>query len=245
MRRCCTRGAIGPDGAFLTQLLEDAGADTSALLQVQEASGHAMIQVTPEGQNAIIVYGGANHCLTEAYVQSVLRQAEPGDLVLLQNETSQTAQIIAQAADLGLRVVFNPSPFPAHPEQLPLERVDTFILNEIEGALLAGMPEEQDGDAIFDALRSRYPQAQIILTLGSRGVTAWLGGQRYDQPCFTVRAVDTTGAGDTFCGYYLAAAARGRRLHSACAPPPPLRPSPSPVPAPLRLFLRGTKWKAC
>ena len=125
-------GAIGPDGAFLTRLLEDAGADTSALLQVQEASGHAMIQVTPEGQNAIIVYGGANHCLTEAYVQSVLRQAEPGALVLLQNETSQTAQIIAQAADLGLRVVFNPSPFPAHPEQLPLARVDTFILNEIE-----------------------------------------------------------------------------------------------------------------
>ena len=203
-------GAIGPDGAFLTRLLQDAGADTSALLQVQEASGHAMIQVTPEGQNAIIVYGGANHCLTEAYVQSVLRQAEPGDLVLLQNETSQTAQIIAQAADLGLRVVFNPSPFPAHPEQLPLARVDTFILNEIEGALLAGMPEEQDGDAIFDALRSRYLHAQIILTLGSRGVTAWLGGQRYDQPCFAVRAVDTTGAGDTFCGYYLAGCCQGQ-----------------------------------
>ena len=81
--------------------------------------------------------------------------------------------------------------------------MDTFILNEIEGALLAGMPEEQDGDAIFDALRSRYPQAQIILTLGSRGVTAWLGGQRYDQPCFTVRAVDTTGAGDSFSGALL------------------------------------------
>ena len=130
--------------------------------------------------------------------------------MLLQNETSQTAQIIAQAADLGLRVVFNPSPFPAPPAQLPLERVDPFILNEIEGALLAGMPEEQDGDAIFDALRSRYPQAQIILTLGSRGVTAWLGGQRYDQPCFTVRAVDTTGAGDTFCGYYRAGCCQGQ-----------------------------------
>lgn len=214
-------GAIGPDGDFLAQLLDEAGADTSALLHVQEASGHAIIQVTPEGQNAIIVYGGANACLTEDYVQSVLRQAEPGDLVLLQNETSQTAQIISRAAELGLRVVFNPSPFPAHPDQLPLSQVDTFILNEIEGALLAEMPEEQNADAILAALRSRYPNAQIILTLGSRGVTAWLEGQRYNQPCFSVHAVDTTGAGDTFCGYYLAGCCQGQppaqRLRTASA----------------------------
>ncbi len=214
-------GAIGPDGAFLEQLLKDAGADTSSLLHVREASGHALIQVIPDGQNAIIVYGGANQRLTEEYVRSVLRRAEPGDLVLLQNETSQTAQIITQAADLGLRVIFNPSPFPTHSEDLPLSRIDTFIVNEIEGALLAGMPKEQDSDVIFDALRRLYPKTQIILTLGSRGVVAWLDGQRYEQACFQVRALDTTGAGDTFCGYYLASRCQGKSpaqcLHAASA----------------------------
>lgn len=214
-------GALGPDGAFLQQLLCEAGVDASMLLHVEQPTGHAIIQVTPAGENAIVAFGGANQQLTQAYVDSVLDRANAQDWVLLQHETSCTAYIIEQAAQRGLRVAFNPSPFPSHPESLPLEGVHTFIVNELEGAQLAGLPPHADENTIMAAIVKKYPAAQIIMTLGGRGVVALLDGQKYMQPAFSVQAVDTTAAGDTFCGYYLAACcgqqAPEQCLRLACA----------------------------
>lgn len=214
-------GALGPDGAFLHKILCEAGVDASMILQTDAPTGHAIIQVTPEGENAIVAFGGANQHVTQTYVDSVLDKAEQGDWLLLQHETSCTAYIIAQAAKHGLRVAFNPSPFPPHPERLPLEKVHTFIVNELEGALLAGLPLHTDERTIVTAIAQKYPAAHIILTLGGRGVMALLDGAEYMQPAFAVQPVDTTAAGDTFCGYYLAACcgenAPEERLRLACA----------------------------
>ncbi|MDD3214214.1 MAG: ribokinase [Eubacteriales bacterium] len=205
-------GAIGEDGAFLADLLREAGADVAGLLQVEGPSGHAVIQVSKSGQNSIIVFGGANQQLPDDYLDAMLAQAAPGDIVLLQNETNATGAIMRRAHDRGLVVAFNPSPFPDDLEALPLACVDLFLVNASEGALLANLSEKADPETVLLALEKRYPNAAVVLTLGSDGVVYRGHGQTCAHPGYRVNAVDTTAAGDTFCGYFLAGLCRGENI---------------------------------
>ena len=79
-------GMIGPDGAFLKELLEDSGVDTTHICTLQEASGHTVIQVDEQGQNCIILYAGTNHCVTKAYLDELLKDASAGDFMLIQKD---------------------------------------------------------------------------------------------------------------------------------------------------------------
>lgn len=214
-------GAVGPDGDFLLELLRSSGVCTDHVLQLDVPTGHAVIQVNSQGQNAIIVYGGANHSLTDQYIRDLLALAQPGDLVLLQNETNAIADIIRLAAQKELCVVFNPSPLPERPDSLPLEQVGILMVNEIEGACLAKLPEDTPPEEVLDALMQKYTRCTVVLTLGSRGVLCAQGGQVYRHDVFRVNTVDTTAAGDTFCGYFLASWCRHlplpQCLKMACA----------------------------
>jgi ribokinase len=203
-------GAVGQDGDFLLEPLSQAGVDVSRVLRLEGESGHAVIQVDPAGQNAILVFGGANRQLTGDYLSAMLELGEPGDLVLLQNETNAVEDIIRGARQKGLTVVLNPSPFPDRP--LPYELVDCFLVNEIEGALLAGLTVDADPETILAALAGRYPAATLVLTLGSRGALCRQKGQTLSQAAFPVPTVDTTAAGDTFTGYFLAGLCRREGL---------------------------------
>lgn len=203
-------GAIGPDGAFLEQLLKDNGVDTSPLLHVEGESGHAVIQVDAAGQNSIVVFGGANHALTEDYVHQVLDQAQPGDIVLLQNEINVVEPVLRTALLKGLTVCFNPSPIPTEP--LPYNLVDIFLVNETEAAALADLPAGSEPEAILDNLGWAYPRSTIVLTLGEKGVLCRSDGGNNVQKAFPVSAVDTTAAGDTFTGYFLAGLCQGKDL---------------------------------
>ena len=203
-------GAVGPDGDFLARLLEESGVDTCHLLHLDTDTGHAVIQVDEAGQNAILVYGGANQALPEEYLDEMLSLTEPGDLILLQNETNGVEHLLTAAHGRGLTVVFNPSPFPA--DALPYDCVDLFLLNEHEGAALAGLPDGTEPADILDALSSLYPTASVVLTLGEAGVRCRRGGETFSHPAYAVKAVDTTAAGDTFTGYFLAALCRGEEL---------------------------------
>lgn len=203
-------GAIGPDGAFLEQLLQDNGVDTSPLLHVEGESGHAVIQVDAAGQNSIVVYGGANHALTEDYVHQVLDKAQPGDIVLLQNEINVVEPVLRTALLKGLTVCFNPSPIPTEP--LPYNLVDIFLVNETEAAALAELPVGSEPETLLDNLGWAYPRSTIVLTLGEKGVLCRSDGGNNVQKAFPVSAVDTTAAGDTFTGYFLAGLCQGKDL---------------------------------
>lgn len=199
-------GCIGEDGVFLRDYLSDSGVDAAHVQVIDEATGHAVIQVNSEGDNCILLYPGANRCQTEENMQKALAGFSAGDLLLMQNETNGLEEMMRAAKAKGMHIALNPSPIDETLLSLPMELVDYFILNEIEGAALSG---EEEPERIIEALLKKYPNAHIVLTLGGAGSLYAHGETRISQPIFRVKAVDTTGAGDTFTGYFLASQLRG------------------------------------
>ncbi len=204
-------GAVGPEGKFLLELLKDAGVDVSKTQVLSQASGHAMIEVDAAGQNRIIVYGGANRRMTTDYIDSMLDLGEKGDIVLLQNETNFIDYIITEAAKKGFWVAFNPSPIPEDPFSLPLSQVNCFIVNELEGAQLVSS-QSTDHETILTQLKEHFPQASIVMTLGKKGVLYRDKKSGYKHGILKVPVIDTTAAGDTFCGYFLAGLCAGKSI---------------------------------
>ncbi len=194
-------GNVGEDGAFLRALLQEAGADGSRLRAVPGPSGHAVIQVDDAGQNSILVCPGANAAYDRGYVRSVLDLAEPGDVVLTQNETNDVPFLLGEARARGLVTVLNPSPITKELLGWPLDLVRCFLVNETEGEALTG---ESAPEAILAAMGRRFPGAVTVLTLGAAGSMRYEDGGILRQAGYPASAVDTTAAGDTWTGYYLA-----------------------------------------
>lgn len=198
-------GLIGSDGLWLRELLEKNGVDCALVKAVAEGTGSAFIQVDEKGQNSIVLSGGANRANTPAFCDEVLSHFEAGDLLLLQNEINCIDYLIEKAAGRGMRVALNPSPMNGAVLACDLKKVSLFILNEDEGMHITG---KADPGEILSALAERFPHAETVLTLGSKGAVYQGGGQTIRQEAYRVRAVDTTAAGDTFTGYLLAGMAR-------------------------------------
>jgi len=194
-------GKIGADGESLRRRLEAEGVDTTQVETCDMPTGHAVIQVAPSGENAIVLFGGANRAVDETFIRNALTGCSPEDSLLLQNETSCVADAIQLASEAGLRIIFNPAPMTAEVRTYPLELIDLFVLNETEAAELTG---QTDPDAIRAVLLEKFPRAATVLTLGSRGAIYFDATCILKQAAQAVGAVDTTAAGDTFIGYFLA-----------------------------------------
>ncbi len=209
-------GCIGQDGAFLADYLKQNGVDTAFVKAIETPTGHAIIQVDTAGRNCILLYGGANQCVTPAFVDEVLAGFVPGDILLLQNEINCMETILRAAHGKGLRIALNPSPISPALLALPLELVDILVLNEIEGQ---EMTDETEPERIILGLQQKYPGCQVVLTLGSKGAVYAEGQLRIQRDALRVKAVDTTAAGDTFTGYFLCGIAAGispeQALHNA------------------------------
>ncbi len=205
-------GLIGREGEFLREKMAASGVHVENVRFGEGANGHAIIQVDTAGQNCIILYPGTNHQFTRAFVDNVLAQFAPGDIVVLQNEINDIPYIIDQAYARGLLVAFNAAPIAGEVLSYPLQKLTWLIVNEIEGGALAGKSEP---DAILDALHARYPSVRVVLTLGKEGAVYRDQTQTVRVPACEVRAVDTTAAGDTFIGYFLRGVADGRNAAEA------------------------------
>lgn len=146
-----------------------------------------------------------------------LDACEKDDIVMLQNELPDTAGLIEAALERGLRTVLNPSPFDASLLKAPLERLYALIVNETEArGFLADEAEGVEAAGLMALLERRYPDVNLILTLGSRGACGRVpGAEPFFVPAVKMKAVDTTGAGDTFAGYAVAALAAGEDLRTA------------------------------
>ena len=211
-------GAIGRDGRFLLEELQEAGVHTGYVEVLEDVStGHAIIQRTPSGENCILLYGGANRSITREQVDRVLAGFGPGDALVLQNEISQLPYLAERAKARGMTVALNPSPM--EEGLLPLlPLADYLLLNEIEAAQLwqglgSALPEAEEDLAA--ALAAALPSTAVVLTLGPRGSLYADGTRLARQAAVPVRAVDTTAAGDTYTGFFLAGALEGRGVEWA------------------------------
>ena len=189
-------GQVGPDGQWLVDKLAGLSVDVQHIRVGDVPTGHAIIQVDRQGQNSIVLFAGANAQIDRRAIDAVLSHFDQGDILLLQNEINDIPYIITSAAERGLAICLNPAPFGPEVRAYPLELVDLLIVNETEATGLAGVSDPA-------ALASLCPSAQIVLTLGAAGVQYRSPTEEFHLPAPQVEAVDTTGAGDTFIGYFL------------------------------------------
>lgn len=195
-------GIVGEDGGeYLLQILRESGVNSDLTKIMLGQPGHTIIQVAKNGQNSIILYGGTNRMITREYVDEVLFHFTEGDIILLQNEINEIDYIINCAYQKKMVIILNPSPVDNNLLKFDLGKVSIFILNDIEGEQITG---EKNPDAIISAMLEKYPRSKIVLTLGERGAVYADASKCIRQDAFKVNAVDTTAAGDTFTGYFIA-----------------------------------------
>ncbi len=212
-------GRIGSDGTLLRRTLAESGVKLDFLEEVETPTGHAVVLINDAGDNSIVLYGGANRTIDDAFIDRVTSAAKQGDILLLQNEITNIDHAMEAGKKAGMRVAFNFAPFdPKLAPELPLSLCDYLFLNRIEAGGIAG---KSDVEEILETLARRYPETELVLTLGPEGAVALTpAGQRFHADSPRVKVVETTAAGDTFIGYYLAAVLdgfdTGRALERAC-----------------------------
>lgn len=193
-------GMIGEEGGILLEACKGGGVNAEFIRTIPGKSGHTIIQVDKDGQNCILLYGGANRSITKEYVDEVLGSFEEGDILLLQNEVNLLDYIIDSAYERGMTVILNPSPYDSALDVCDFGKVSMFLLNEVEGAQVTG---EEDPEKILEKLKTLYPDTKVVLTLGGNGSVYQYKDEQYRQGIYKVKAVDTTAAGDTFTGYFI------------------------------------------
>ena len=208
-------GAIGTDGMFLLEQLKEAGVKTDLVKILDDVrTGNAIIQNDDEGDNCIVLFGGANQAITKEQVDEVFKDFTNEDYLLIQNEINELSYIVEKAKEEGMKIILNPSPMNEKIMKLPLDQIDYFILNEIEAMQILEMdkPEEIDGKYIASLLHERFKDATIVLTLGSEGSVCISDDEYVEQSIYKVKAIDTTTAGDTYTGYFIAGILNGKTI---------------------------------
>ena len=193
-------GMIGDGGEILLEICKENGVNTEFIRKITGPCGHTIIQVDKDGQNCILLYGGANRSITREFVDEVLSAFGRDDIILLQNEINELDYIVDRAYEKGMMIILNPSPYDDKLKACDMSKVSMFLVNEIEGYQITG---ERKPERILAAVKEKYPSAKIVLTLGGDGSVYQDETGIYHQGIFKVKAVDTTAAGDTFTGYFI------------------------------------------
>lgn len=213
-------GCLGSDGFGdqFVAMLDDEGIDHSGVARTDATgTGVGLPVVTEDGQNSIIIVPQSNYELTPELVQAAKPAIEGASVMVMQLELPMPANIEAAriASKAGVKVVLNPAPFAPVPDEL-LELCDLVIPNEVELAawLDVSVATEDDVSAAASTIVERF-NTDVIVTLGSRGVMVVTRDASEFIPAYRVDAIDTVGAGDTFCGHLAALVSEGTPLADA------------------------------
>lgn len=208
-------GSIGKDGLFLLETLQAAGVNISCVRVLEEGkTGNAIIQNDAEGDNCILLYGGANQRITREQIDETLSHFSAEDFLVLQNEVNELPYLVQKAHEKGMRVVLNPSPMDEKIFEINLSLVDLFVLNDLEAAELTGGTGTEPA-TMLALLQRKFPSACFVLTLGPQGAYYADAKQTIWQEIYPAKVVDTTAAGDTFTGYFLAAILEGKSVKAS------------------------------
>ncbi len=214
-------GAVGQDGYgdSLLNTLKDDGVDISAVARSEDPTGIAYICVDQSAENFIAVASGANRLPTANQLgEDMLRD---GDTVLMQMEVppEENWRVIDRAANRGARTILNVAPAGVVPPS-SLAQLDILIVNEHEARTVAQATDLADGSAdqpigtLASALSASF-HLTCIVTVGAQGAIVSQGTQTYRIPALAIDPVDTTGAGDAFCGILSAGLDAGLELRQA------------------------------
>ncbi len=200
-------GAVGPDGSWAIDRLAGWGVDVTHIARLETPSGHAIINVDAAAENTIVLFPGANWTLPFSLVEAALKPARPGDTLILQNETAHQADAARLASSLGLRVIYSAAPFDVDAVRAVLKYVTILALNAVEADQLC---------AALGTPLAEIDVPEILVTRGARGAE-WRArsGETAFAAARKVNPVDTTGAGDTFAGYFAAARDQGKTPQAA------------------------------
>jgi ribokinase len=188
-------GAIAADDARMIAALADLGLDVAGLALLSGVeTGSALILVDDGAENTIVLDRGANGQIPEAAVLAALDRATPGDWLLMQNETNLLEFSLVQAKERGLRIALSAAPFRAEDVIPHLEILDLLSVNAVE---FSQLQEALAGKPLPEGLA-------VLITKGAEGAEYQSASESTEAKAFRVQAVDTTGAGDTFLGYFLA-----------------------------------------
>ena len=189
-------GAVGSDDHWTMEQVKNFGIDTTHIAQSARPTGHAVIYVDDAGENQIVIFGGANQDLKPVQIDTAFKTCAGGDhWVLVQNETNLLEDIVDQAKGAGFRIAYSAAPFVADTVAQLIDKIDLLAVNEVEAEATARLL----GVAVSD-----IAVPELLITRGSKGVGFHSHGEVHHHPAFQVEAVDTTGAGDTFLGSFLA-----------------------------------------
>lgn len=213
-------GCVGADATGDGELrsLEAAGIRTREVAVLKGVpTGTAMISVTLEGENSIVVAAGANAHLPVSHVQAALaRLCTQQTVVVLQTEVSPEVidAAASHCAERHIRVILNNGPC-VRLSQDSLATADPLVVNETEAVQMLQAPPENPSE-LARALLRECGARSVVVTLGGRGAIWHDGTDTGHVPAETVEVVDTTGAGDTFIGTLAAALSRKESLAQAC-----------------------------
>ena len=202
----CHIGAVGPDGDWVLSEMDRFGVGTGSVARIEEATGHAIVAVDDAAENQIIIFGGANQAIPFEWAEERLGDLEEGDFVLFQNETNLTPEVAKLVSDRGAKLVLSAAPFDAEHVTTLRPYIHVLAVNEGEADALSSAFGERPQDMGFPML---------VVTRGGEGTTVYSDGQVFEQPAFAVDPIDTTGAGDTFIGSFIARLSAGNTLDRA------------------------------
>lgn len=206
-------GKVGQDtnGSCLIKSLRSAGVDTASVMHSLRPTGTALITVDQAGRNHIVVIAGANANLTPDDIERQLNVIELADVVVLQLEVplETVAHTLELAKSLGKTTILNPAPARKLNAEI-LRHVDFLIPNEHELQAITGI-QQLDETGIREAAKSFAEQGvgNLIVTLGDKGCVHSDGNSVTFYEAYRVKAADTTAAGDSFIGGFVAGYSEG------------------------------------
>ncbi len=194
-------GAIAQADTWIADRMREDGIDTTHLhLRTQVPTGQALVLLSEDGENSIVLLAGANRTLADSEIVAAISGMAAGDWLLFQNETNGLERAAQLARTAGLKVAFAAAPFQADAVLPLLDKIDLLAVNEIEHSQLL---EAAPGKGLPDTIA-------LLITRGAKGAEYRIGTQRYEVAGRRAEVVDTTGAGDTFLGYFLASIDSGQ-----------------------------------
>lgn len=202
-------GSVGDDGIFLIDYLNSENINTKYIKKSDKLTGNAIIQVDDRGENSIVLYKGANFDNDKKFIDEVLDNFDKDDILLLQNEISSMKYLIDKAYEKGMKIVLNPSPITDEIKEFDFNKIDLLLVNEIEAKNIAN---KNSVDESIDYFTTTYKNINLIVTVGSKGSIFVNKNEKIKQEGIKVQSVDSTGAGDTFTGFFVSYFYQGKNV---------------------------------